>query len=118
MRLAAKGFGAVGASFLMVGCIGLHGEPATGTTTLTSAVAADPCRGALFDADVTDPRCLHSGTGTPAPAPAGLRCALAREPVARSGYDAGVVVEMTNTTSAPMALEVGDSCGTFEGQAS
>jgi hypothetical protein len=117
MRLATTGFWAVGAAVLMVGCMSLHGEPVTGTTTLTSATA-DPCRGSSFDADVTDARCLHPGTGTPAPAPAGLRIALPSAPVARSGYDAGVIVEMTNTTSEPMALEVGDSCGTFEGQAS
>ena len=39
-------------------------------------------------------------------------------PIARSGYDAGLVVEMTNTSNEPIALDVDDSCGTFEAQAS
>ena len=71
-----------------------------------------------FDADAADPRCVHHSVGTQAPAPAGLRFALATSAVARSVYDAGLVLEMTNDSPDPLPLEVDDSCGTFEAQAS
>jgi hypothetical protein len=110
--------GAFGASVL-VGCFGAHHVPIDGATTLSSGTA-DPCRGAQFDADHADPRCLHHSAGTQSPAPAGLRVALAGSPVAtaRSGYDAGLVLEMTNESKEPLAVELDDSCGTFEAQAS
>ena len=92
--------------------------PVDGAATLSSGIA-DPCRGALFDADNADPRCLHHGVGTAGARAAGAsRVALASTPVVRSGYDGGFVVEMTNVTSEPLALDLDDSCGTFEGQAS
>ncbi len=99
------------------GCLGARHVPVDGAATLSSGMA-DPCRGSQFDADGADPRCLHHSLGTQAPAPSGLRLALAGNPVARSGYDAGLVLEMTNVSSEPLPLEVDDSCGTFEAQAS
>jgi hypothetical protein len=88
-----------------------------GTATLSSGTA-DPCRGATFDADHADPRCLHHGVGAQTPPASALQVSLASPAVARSGYDAGLVVEMKNVTNAPIAVDVDDSCGTFEAQAS
>jgi hypothetical protein len=113
--LRAPGFLAGGC--VLTGCFVFHPSAVNGTTTLSSA-SADPCRGSLFDADSADPRCLHRSMGTQAPAPAALRVALASSPVARSGYDAGLVLEMTNTSNEALPIEVDDSCGTFEAQAS
>lgn len=113
--------GAVGVfalSSVLVGCAGFwHHAPVTGTATLTSGIA-NPCRGLGFDADNADERCLHHGTGAQTAAPEGLRIAFVGAAIARSGFDAGLVVEMTNTSNEPMALDVDDSCGTFEAQAS
>ena len=106
-----------GGSLLSVGCLHAHAVPVNGNATLSSG-RADPCRGAKFDADNPDGHCIHHGSGEHVPAPTGLRIALAGAPVARSGYDAAIVVEMTNTTTEPLPLDVDDSCGTFEGQAS
>ena len=117
---------AIGVSCLLVGCIGWLRAPLTGRATLSSGTA-DPCRGLIFDADDADPRCLHHGTGVESPAPPALRIALAGPSesapapsplVAKSGYDARLFVEMTNTSKEPLALELDDSCGTFEAQAS
>ena len=36
----------------------------------------------------------------------------------RSGYDAGLVVEMRNVSNEPLPLDVDDSCGTFDAVAS
>jgi hypothetical protein len=99
------------------GCLRPQAVPVNGNATLFSGTA-DPCRGMKFDADNPDLHCIHHSSGEHLPAPDGLRIALAAAPVARSGYDAGLVVEMTNTTAAPLAVDVDDSCGTFEGQAS
>jgi hypothetical protein len=117
MRTAVGGLVVLGGAFLLAGCLGARRGPVSGTATLTSG-AADPCRGSLFDADNADPRCLHHSLGTQAPTPSALRVALASTPVARSGFDAGLVVEMMNVSSEPLSLEVDDSCGTFEAQAS
>jgi hypothetical protein len=117
------GIGRLGTLGGALACIGLFGGGClrtplvNGSTTLSSA-SADPCRGSQFDADRADPRCLHHSTGATSPAPAALRLALAGTPAARSGYDAGLVVEMTNTSEEPLAIDVDDSCGTFEAQAS
>jgi hypothetical protein len=102
---------------VFVGCLGWHHNAVNGTTTLSSGTA-DPCRGSLFDADGADPRCLHHSDGVQAPVPSALRLAFAGSPVARSGYDARLVLEMTNTSNEPLALEMEDACGTFEAQAS
>jgi hypothetical protein len=99
-----------------VGCFGLHSQRVASATL--SSGTADPCRGARFDADDADPRCLHHSVGDHFAAPAGLRVALAGAAVTRSGYDAGLVLEMTNASNEPLPLEVDDSCGTFEAQAS
>ena len=107
----------LGGALVLAGCLGGRRAAVSGTATLTSG-AADPCRGSIFDADNADPRCLHHSLGTQAPAPASLRVALASAPVARSGFDAGLMVEMTNVSDEPLSLEVDDSCGTFEAQAS
>lgn len=103
------------ASCAFVAC--LHRPAVDGTATLSSG-SADPCRGALFDADSADPRCFHHSVGVQSPAPSALHVALASSPVARSGYDAGLVLEMTNASSEPLPLDVEDVCGTFEAQAS
>lgn len=100
-----------------MGCLGARHAAVNGSATLSSGTA-DPCRGARFDADNADPRCLHHSVGAQSPAPSGLRVSIASPPVARSGYDAGLVLEMTNASREPMPLEVDDSCGTFEAQAS
>jgi hypothetical protein len=89
---------------------------AVGTTSLTSGIV-DACRGDAFNADMPDPGCVHRGVGVSGPAPDGLRIAFAGPLLAHSGGDAGIIVEMTNTTNQPLAVEVDDSCGTFEGQA-
>jgi hypothetical protein len=99
------------------GCSASNHVPVNGAATLSSGTA-DPCRGARFDADLPDPRCVHHSVGTQSPAPSGLRVAFASSPVARSGYDAGLVLEMTNDSRAPLALDVEETCGTFEAQAS
>ena len=102
----------------LVGCLSHH-LPVNGTVILSSG-RADPCRGAHFDADSPDARCLHHSNGEQLPAPSALRVALEGSPVAqtRSGYDAGLVLEMTNVSSEPLSLDLDDSCGTFEAQAS
>jgi hypothetical protein len=118
MRTAVGGLTLLAGTCILAGCLGGSRRlPVNGSATLTSA-ATDPCRGPFFDADQADPRCVHHSLGTQAPAPAGLRVALASAPVARSGLDAGLVLEMTNASDAPLPLEVDDSCGTFEAQAS
>jgi hypothetical protein len=89
----------------------------TGSATLTSGVTG-PCRGTSFDADNADPRCLHHGIGAETPPPSALRVSLVSSPVVQSGRDAGLVLEMQNVTSAPLPLDVDDSCGTFDAQAS
>ncbi len=88
-----------------------------GTATLSSGTA-DPCRGSLFDADRADARCVHHSTGAQVAAPAGLQVSLVGSPVARSGYDAGLVLELRNASNEPLPLDLDDSCGTFEAQAS
>jgi hypothetical protein len=101
-----------------LGCLRGEAKSAVSGTATLSSGRADPCRGLAFDADDPDPRCVHHGVGTQAPVPAGLRVALASAPMVRSGYDAGFVIEMTNVSNEPIALDLDDSCGTFEGQAS
>jgi hypothetical protein len=124
---------AIGVSCLLVGCMGWLHAPLAGRATLSSGTA-DPCRGVTFDADDADPRCLHHGTGVESPAPSGLQIALASARagegestlheasssplVAKSGYDARLVVELKNTSHEPLPVDLDDSCGTFEAQAS
>jgi hypothetical protein len=117
MREGLKYAAGLGLSVVLGGCFGAQAASPAGTTTLTSGMA-DPCRGAAFDADALDARCTLHGAGAAAPVPEGLRLTLAGPTTATSGADVGVVVEMTNTTTAPLPVDVEEGCGTFEGQAS
>jgi len=91
--------------------------PITGAATLSSGFATS-CRGAAFDADRADPVCLHHGATVNTPPPSALRVTLVSSPVVRSGYDAGLTLEMKNVTSEPLPVDVEDACGTFAAQAS
>jgi hypothetical protein len=106
-----------GFALLLAACEETTRRPVTSTTTLTSATAA-VCHGRAFDADDADPACLHHGVGALTPPPSALKVSLVTPPTVRAGYDAGLVVEMQNVSSAPLTLDVDDSCGTFEGIAS
>ena len=103
------------AALTLVACAGTR--PATDATKLTSGLV-DPCRGASFDADKADPRCLHHGVGEVTPGADALKVSLETPASVRSGYDAGLELEMRNVSLAPIALDVDDSCGTFEATAS
>jgi hypothetical protein len=117
--MRGKSTGVVGAAVL--GAVTLAAcsptKPATDEASVTSATI-DHCRGVWFDADHADPRCLHHGAGERTPAPDALSVSLAAPAVARSGYDAGLVLELRNVSALPLALDVEDSCGTFEATAS
>ena len=65
-----------------------------------------------------DPRCLHHGVGELTPSPQALSVSLAAPAIVRSGYDAGLLLELRNVSTVPIALDVDDSCGTFEATAS
>jgi len=111
--------GAVGFVLLAVASLGgcASTKPATSEASLTSATI-DPCRGTSFDADQADPRCLHHGVGELTPSPQALSVSLAAPAIVRSGYDAGLLLELRNVSTVPIALDVDDSCGTFEATAS
>ncbi len=78
----------------------------------------DPCRGIAFDADNPDARCLvpyHEIKSVPADA---LRLRLTQSATVRSGQQAEFVLKIENASGRPLPLELDDSCGAFEAQAS
>jgi hypothetical protein len=117
MRSVSKLLVSASALVVLAACHAHSAAPVADTTSLTSA-AALACTGAQFDADNASPLCLHHGNGTLTPAPDKLTVTLVAPTSVKSGYDAGLVVEMKNTSDAPLALDVDDSCGTFEAVAS
>jgi hypothetical protein len=76
-----------------------------------SSGATDSCKGAQFDADDPDPRCLHHHpSDDAAPAEGALKVAVHADSVAKSGRDAVLVVEMRNVSGAPLPLDVDSAC--------
>ena len=121
MKTAVRGRGGLGVGLFGAGVLLAACTPRgnmTGTATLSSAAVVDACRGALFDADNADPRCLHHGLAAATPPPSALKVGLVSSATARSGYDAGLVLEMKNVTGDALTVDVEDACGTFEAQAS
>jgi hypothetical protein len=111
--------GVVGLGFFAALSLGAcaQGKPMTDAAKLTSGTV-DHCRGASFDADHADERCLHHGVGQLTPPPSALQVSLAAPAQVRSGYDAGLTLEMRNVSAEPLELDVDDACGTFEATAS
>jgi hypothetical protein len=108
---------AVGLGFCALIALGACAKPPTTDAAKLTSGSFDHCRGSSFDADNADPRCLHHGVGQLTPPPDQLRVSLAAPASVRSGYDAGLVLEMRNVSQEPLALDVDDSCGTFEATA-
>jgi hypothetical protein len=105
---------------LLSACIDASQRPTAivnGEARLSSA-AVDPCDGTSFDADNADPRCIHHGVGSNTPPADALRVSLSKGASVRSGYDAGLSVDIVNVSKHPVSLDMDSSCGTFEGQAS
>jgi hypothetical protein len=116
MRFVFPALAGLGVTLLVGGCA--RGVPVNAATLSSGTAAGDACRGMAFDADAADPRCLHHGVIEHTPPASALRVGFASAPVARSGYDAGLVLQMQNATDEPLLLDVDDACGTFEAQAS
>lgn len=100
----------------LIGCA----APAPSSTVPASVTSSktEPCRGIAFDADNPDPRCLvphHEIKNVPADA---LRLRLTQSATIRSGQQAQFVLEMQNASGRPLPLEIDDSCGAFEAEAS
>jgi hypothetical protein len=102
------------ASLLSVVACAPSRAPETASTTLSSgssaAPVADVCRGATFDADDADPRCLRSRVTAPPPAAKDLQVTLHADSVAKAGHEAVLVLEMRNVSSAPLTLDVDSGC--------
>ena len=119
MRIAFSSVGLLGTFLLLAACAETTPSSfAVGGTTRLSSGLADPCRGSKFDADHADPRCLHHGVGSNTPPASAVRVSLSQNATARTGYDAGLSVDIVNVSHAPLLLDMDSSCGTFEGQAS
>src|SRR4051812_17227101 len=104
-------FGVVVAAGL-VACASTQPTAPVAATTLSSGSATpESCKGAQFDADDPDPRCLrHHPADDAAPSPSALKVTVHADSVAKSGHDAVLVVEMRNVTAAPLTLDVDSAC--------
>jgi hypothetical protein len=85
-----------------------------------AAVApADPCRGARFDADRPDPRCLRRGEPRKSPdAQAVALRLLEPNPSVKSGAERTFTLEIANTSSADLPVTLYFGCGAFSAEAS
>src|SRR5690242_17239610 len=95
-------------SAALVACAASRPSPAA-STTLSSATA-EPCRGAQFDADDPDPRCLRNHASAPTPSAKALHVSLHADSVAKSGHEAVLVLEMRNVSGDPLELDVDGAC--------
>jgi hypothetical protein len=119
MRTASKQIASALTVLVVAGCHARSQPPVAASTSLSLTSAQEQaCRGSSFDADDAPALCLHHGAGDTAPPADRLKVTLVSPPTVRSGYDAGLVVEMKNVSNEPLPLDVDDSCGTFEAVAS
>jgi len=92
---------------LVTGC---SPSPRYADVRVTSGAPLDPCDGIPFDADDPDPRCLRHTPSAPAPPAEAIALSIRGETVVRTGEAASVVVELRNTSDAPVTLDVDTEC--------
>jgi hypothetical protein len=85
--------------------------PRVAAASLSSGVIVDACRGAQFDADEVDARCLHHRPNESPPAASALKVAVHADSVAKSGNESTLVVEMRNVSGDPLVVDVDNACG-------
>ena len=98
----------------VAGCASNPSPAPVAATTLSSGspgAAAEACKGAQFDADDPDPRCMrHQPSTDDAPSPSALKVSVHADSVAKSGHEAVLVVELRNASGAPLTLDVDSAC--------
>jgi hypothetical protein len=98
------------ALFGLVACAHEGTPPASSQTTLSSGTVSDACKGAQFDADDPDPRCVRHDVSSPAPPKDAIKVTLHADSIVKSGAESVLVVEMRNVTSEPITLDVDTTC--------